>query len=63
MQPIEQKSAACPYCGEMIELVLDLSVGEQEYIEDCQVCCRPVSVALTIDESGVQVTLNHENEA
>ncbi|WP_427926254.1 CPXCG motif-containing cysteine-rich protein [Xanthomonas campestris] len=28
---------ACPYCGEWITLVLDLSGGDQHYIEDCQV--------------------------
>jgi len=31
----------CPYCGEEISMVLDLSVGRQTYIEDCEVCCKP----------------------
>lgn len=32
----------CPYCGEPNEIALDPGSGEdQEYIEDCQVCCRP----------------------
>ena len=35
----------CPHCGETITLFLDLSVEEQSYIEDCSVCCRPMSVA------------------
>ena len=34
----------CPYCGELIYLVLDTSAGAQRYIEDCQVCCRPITV-------------------
>lgn len=34
----------CPYCGEEISLTLDLSEPEQEYIEDCSVCCRPMMV-------------------
>lgn len=25
-------------------MVLDLSVGEQSYIEDCEVCCRPINI-------------------
>lgn len=33
----------CPYCGERIGILLDASAGEQDYIEDCQVCCRPIS--------------------
>jgi hypothetical protein len=34
----------CPYCGESIELEVDGSAGEQGYIEDCSVCCRPIEV-------------------
>ena len=33
---------ACPYCGEPIEVLVDPSVEDQEYIEDCSVCCRPI---------------------
>ncbi len=33
----------CPHCGQMTEVALDPGSGqEQEYVEDCQVCCRPV---------------------
>ena len=32
----------CPYCGETNEVTLDPGSGvDQEYVEDCQVCCRP----------------------
>jgi formate dehydrogenase maturation protein FdhE len=34
----------CPYCGESISMVFDLSADAQEYIEDCEVCCRPIQV-------------------
>ena len=31
----------CPYCGEVNEISLDPGSGvDQEYAEDCQVCCR-----------------------
>jgi hypothetical protein len=42
----------CPYCGEPIELLLDGSVGEQSYIEDCSVCCRPIAVRVGLDGDG-----------
>jgi hypothetical protein len=33
----------CPFCGEEITVVVDISVdGEQSYVEDCFVCCRPI---------------------
>ena len=34
----------CPYCWQEISMVLDLSVAEQNYIEDCEVCCRPIQI-------------------
>lgn len=53
----------CPYCGEYIELLLDASAGAQRYIEDCQVCCRPITVHVTIDEDGEpQASVSSEND-
>ena len=40
---------SCPYCGEPISLAIDASAGAQTYIEDCAVCCRPITVVLDID--------------
>ena len=55
-----QTSVACPYCGEENTIQIDESGGnEQLYIEDCQVCCKPWQVAVTIGSDGdVQVQLN-----
>lgn len=54
----------CPYCGERIEILLDASAGDQSYIEDCQVCCRPITVRVSIDDDGEpQVWVSGENEA
>ena len=41
----------CPHCGEMIELVVDPS-ADQEYIEDCQVCCCPMMVCVLATQEG-----------
>ena len=40
----------CPYCGEEISMVLDLSAGGQSYIEDCEVCCRPIEIRYAVEE-------------
>lgn len=54
----------CPYCGESIELVVDDSAGDQRYIEDCQVCCRPMVVAVGVDHDGDPwVEVRAEDEA
>jgi transcription elongation factor Elf1 len=43
MQQTEQYFA-CPYCGETVSMLLDLSVTGQTYTEDCEVCCRPIEI-------------------
>ncbi len=40
----------CPYCGELITLFLDLSVESQTYIEDCSVCCQPMTVSYAVED-------------
>lgn len=50
----------CPYCGESIDTVMDLSAGSFRYIEDCQVCCQPIDLAGEVDESGELVGVTAE---
>ena len=43
----------CPYCSEPVEVTLDPGSGDsQEYIEDCEVCCRPWEVTVSYDRAG-----------
>jgi hypothetical protein len=34
----------CPYCWERISMILDSYEEQSEYIEDCEVCCRPIEI-------------------
>jgi hypothetical protein len=43
----------CPYCGESITMLLDPSSAHQRYVEDCEVCCNPLSVSFRIEEDTV----------
>ena len=43
---------ACPYCAEPLTLPLDLSAGSQAYVEDCHVCCQPMTVTVAVDDDG-----------
>lgn len=43
----------CPHCGEPNDISLDPGSGsKQEYVEDCQVCCRPWLMYVTYDRQG-----------
>jgi len=53
----------CPYCWEEIGIGVDTSVAEQEYVEDCSVCCRPIVLRCVCDDATViEVTARAENE-
>ena len=43
----------CPYCWQTISVVLDLSVPEQTYVEDCEVCCQPIEVSYQAEEEEI----------
>lgn len=60
---LQEYHASCPYCGQPIELIVDCSVASQRYIEDCQVCCRPINVDAAVDADGdVCVMLSTDSE-
>ena len=63
MNLLEESTCSCPYCGERITLLIDGSVDEQMYIEDCQVCCRPMVIHVSVGSDGVfMIEVRHEND-
>jgi cysteine-rich CPXCG protein len=43
----------CPYCWQVISMVIDTSVTDQTYVEDCEVCCKPIEVHYVVDDDSV----------
>lgn len=53
----------CPYCWERFTLLVDASIEQQEYVEDCEVCCRPIDFVIEVDDQGavaIEARLQHE---
>lgn len=62
MNRLAEERVHCPCCGELITLLVDTSVAEQHYVEDCSVCCRPLEVAVTVaDAGGIALSVVPEN--
>jgi cysteine-rich CPXCG protein len=55
---------SCPYCGELVEIALDAGGGAvQHYVEDCQVCCRPMRINVRYGRGGeASATATAEDE-
>jgi len=60
---LTDKNIICPYCGELISILIDCTIAQQDYIEDCQVCCRPIVFKVEISNDGeALVSVHHEDE-
>ena len=58
LAPEEFVAVLCPYCGERLETRVDLTAEEPSYIEDCQVCCRPIEFGIERDEQGALLAVS-----
>ncbi|WP_447589779.1 CPXCG motif-containing cysteine-rich protein [Aquipseudomonas campi] len=59
---LETQAYQCPYCGEQVDTLLDLSAGDQAYVEDCPVCCRPILFDLRTDGVEWSVDVRREDD-
>jgi hypothetical protein len=64
MNLLQEIAIDCPYCGEPITVLAESLQDEQQYIEDCQVCCRPIVIHLNQTADGeCLVEARHEDDA
>ncbi len=61
---MDEHNIDCPFCGEQITILIDCSIPEQHYVEDCQVCCSPIMIGVIVDaDSQIEsVSVRQENE-
>jgi hypothetical protein len=63
MELLSEEIVSCPYCGEAIEVLIDPQEVGHQYIEDCQVCCKPIIFNVEVDSMGnLFVLVRDENE-
>ncbi len=48
----------CPYCFSQISMLLDTSVSQQSYVEDCEVCCNPIELNFSIERLENEITVS-----
>lgn len=49
----EELEFQCPYCGESISMLIETLYGQQNYIEDCEVCCQPIRIRYSTEGNEV----------
>jgi hypothetical protein len=62
MHAVQTILLECPHCWEQVELVVDCLVAEQEFVEDCSVCCSPMVVMVSVgDDDELHAETRMEN--
>lgn len=51
---MEEYFYTCPYCFTEVSVIVDTSIKEQEYIEDCERCCNPIEFQIKVG-SGQEI--------
>lgn len=63
MNLLQAVEFTCPYCGESVDSMADTSLPSQHYIEDCPVCCRPITLHLHCSPGEViEISVWREDE-
>jgi hypothetical protein len=52
LAPEEFVGVRCPWCGERLETRVDMTADDAAYIEDCEVCCRPIEFSIERADCG-----------
>ncbi|MBF8148366.1 CPXCG motif-containing cysteine-rich protein [Winogradskyella sp. F6397] len=50
---MEEHFFQCPYCWEQISMLVDVSLRHQKYIEDCEICCNPIQISITVESQEI----------
>ena len=45
----------CPYCWEEISMLLDTSIPQQTYVEDCEICCNPIEITAAFRDNELML--------
>ena len=63
MNALEECLVCCPYCGESQTVLVETGLPPDDLVEDCQVCCRPMIISVSVDPDGeINVDARNENE-
>lgn len=63
---LDEQTIVCPYCGEGFVTLIDCSLATDgyevhSYVEDCEVCCQPILLQVSIVGEDIQVSAEREN--
>ena len=55
MEAVQWVDIECPYCAETFDTRVDPSMDYSNYVENCQVCCKPMMLNVESVDGQVDV--------
>ena len=64
MTPMDESvEVTCPFCGEPSQITVNPGEEDEDFVQDCPVCCRPWAVRVhTRRDGSVEVRVVPEGE-
>lgn len=61
---LEEHVINCPCCGSRFTALVDSTEAGDEYVQDCEICCRPLRFVLAAGpEPGlIELTVTREDD-
>ncbi|MEC4723939.1 CPXCG motif-containing cysteine-rich protein [Shewanella sp. D64] len=57
------QTICCPHCGHHQHIDIDGTSGDQDYYDDCRICCNAIHLRIHLDESQqvIELYINSDN--
>ena len=62
MGPLDEVRVSCPYCGAGFVALIDSSIQQQQYVEDCRACCAPIDFHVDVHARDGQIIVRTEQQ-
>ncbi|MCG8477291.1 MAG: CPXCG motif-containing cysteine-rich protein [Cytophagales bacterium] len=50
---MEEYFYKCPCCWQQVSILVDKSVEKQSFVEDCELCCRPLQFDIEVKSGKI----------
>ena len=52
---LDSLTIICPHCGEGFQIPCDADEGAAEFVVDCEICCRPMTVKVRVRDGAAEI--------
>ncbi|CAM4153302.1 CPXCG motif-containing cysteine-rich protein [Vibrio neonatus] len=62
MKKYGEQFISCPHCGGHVGVTLDTTQGNQDFYEDCPICCHPIHLRMQLNQVRDKIDLDIDSD-